>query len=243
MKRLWKLSLATLLAAGLLVCAAGAAGLTRSELEIEERESGFFFQAKTNRPERKGLTLECRLDWLPEGFEQQSDQQGEYSQSVFYADQKGKRTIHFEQLSESSSILVQSREGDTLERIAVNGKPGGLIWLAEDKGKDLNLIWYDTEAESYFSMLTHGLTEEELFRGAESVDVRNKFHSPVFAETGLICDCNRGSFQPASMAKLAKTIDRDSPNQRGTRWIYSYLYQCNSCQIMLYRHVPAIPVE
>ncbi|MCI8933677.1 MAG: DUF4367 domain-containing protein [Clostridiaceae bacterium] len=242
MKKLWKSGLLSLLTIGLLVSTAGAVGGTRSGLDIEQRVNGFFFQARTNRPERQSLILECRLSWLPEDFEQQKAQLYEYSYSVFYTDQEGKRTIQFEQLTESSSILLQSRKGDKLERVMVKGKPGGLIRLVEGK-EDLNLIWYDTEAESYFSMLTHGLTEEELFRAAESVDVRNKFHSPVFAETGLICDCNRGSFQPASMAKLAKTIDRDSPNQRGTRWIYSYLYQCNSCQMMLYRHVPAIPVE
>ncbi len=242
MKKLWKSGLLSLLTIGLLVSTAGAVGGTRSGLDIEQRVNGFFFQARTNRPERQSLILECRLSWLPEDFEQQKAQLYEYSYSVFYTDQEGKRTIQFEQLTESSSILLQSRKGDKLERVTVKGKPGGLIRLAEGK-EDLNLIWYDTEAESYFSMLTHGLTEEELFRAAESVDVRNKFHSPVFAETGLICDCNRGSFQPASMAKLAKTIDRDSPNQRGTRWIYSYLYQCNLCQMMLYRHVPAISVE
>ena len=242
MKKLWKSGLLSLLTIGLLVSTAGAVGGTRPGLDIEQRVNGFFFQARTNRPERQSLILECRLSWLPEDFEQQKAQLYEYSYSVFYTDQEGKRTIQFEQLTESSSILLQSRKGDKLERVMVKGKPGGLIRLVEGK-EDLNLIWYDTEAESYFSMLTHGLTEEELFRAAESVDVRNKFHSPVFAETGLICDCNRGSFQPASMAKLAKTIDRDSPNQRGTRWIYSYLYQCNSCQMMLYRHVPAIPVE
>lgn len=242
MKKLWKSGLLSLLTIGLLVSTAGAVGGTRSGLDIEQRVNGFFFQARINRPERQSLILECRLSWLPEDFEQQKAQLYEYSYSVFYTDQEGKRTIQFEQLTESSSILLQSRKGDKLERVMVKGKPGGLIRLVEGK-EDLNLIWYDTEAESYFSMLTHGLTEEELFRAAESVDVRNKFHSPVFAETGLICDCNRGSFQPASMAKLAKTIDRDSPNQRGTRWIYSYLYQCNSCQMMLYRHVPAIPVE
>ena len=242
MKKLWKSGLLSLLTIGLLVSTAGAVGGTRSGLDIEQRVNGYFFQARTNRPERQSLILECRLSWLPEDFEQQKAQLYEYSYSVFYTDQEGKRTIQFEQLTESSSILLQSRKGDKLERVMVKGKPGGLIRLVEGK-EDLNLIWYDTEAESYFSMLTHGLTEEELFRAAESVDVRNKFHSPVFAETGLICDCNRGSFQPASMAKLAKTIDRDSPNQRGTRWIYSYLYQCNSCQMMLYRHVPAIPVE
>ncbi len=242
MKKLWKSGLLSLLTIGLLVSTAGAVGGTRSGLDIEQRVNGFFFQARTNRPERQSLILECRLSWLPEDFEQQKAQLYEYSYSVFYTDQEGKRTIQFEQLTESSSILLQSRKGDKLERVMVKGKPGGLIRLVEGK-EDLNLIWYDTEAESYFSMLTHGLTEEELFRAAERVDVRNKFHSPVFAETGLICDCNRGSFQPASMAKLAKTIDRDSPNQRGTRWIYSYLYQCNSCQMMLYRHVPAIPVE
>ena len=242
MKKLWKSGLLALLLAGLLVSAAGAAGGIRSGLDIEQRANGFFFQARTNRSERQGLILECRLSWLPEDFEQQKSQQYEYSNSVFYADPEGKRTIQFEQLTESSSILVQSQKGDKLERVTVKGKPGGLIHLAEGK-KDFNLIWYDTEAESYFSMLTHGLTEEELFQAAQSVDVRNKFYSPVFAEAGLICDCSRGSFQPASAAKLAKTIDRDSPNQRGTRWIYSYLYRCNSCQRMLYRHVSAIPVE
>lgn len=242
MKKLWKSGLLSLLAIGLLVSTAGAVGGTRSGLDIEQRANGFFFQARTNRPERQSLILECRLSWLPEDFEQQKAQLYECSYSVFYTDQEGKRTIQFEQLTETSSILLQSQKGDKLERVTVKGKPGGLIRLAEGK-ENLNLIWYDTEAESYFSMLTHGLTEEELFQAARSVDVRNKFHSPVFAETGLICDCNRGSFQPASMAKLAKTIDRDSPNQRGTRWIYSYLYQCDSCRRMLYRHVPAIPVE
>lgn len=242
MKKLWRCGMAALLA-GLLACAAGAAGLTRSELKIEERESGFFFQAKTNRPERKGLALECRLNWLPEGLEQQSDQQGEYSQSVFYADREGKRTIRFEQLSESSSILIQSREGDALERTVVNGKPGGLIRLAEGKGRNFNLIWYDAEAESYFSMLTRGLTQEELFQAAQSVDVRNKFEIQEIPGFGLHECCCGGTFWQKRRPQLQKTIDRDSPDQQGTKWVYGFQYVCDSCNWHIDIFRPAIPVD
>lgn len=242
MKKLWKLSLAMLLA-GVLACAASAAELTRSGLDIEQRANGFFFQAKTNRPARKGLTLECRLNWLPEGLEQQGDQQGEYSQSVFYADKEGKRTIHFEQLTESSSILVQSRKGDALEKTAIKGKPGALIRLAEGKEKDLNLIWYDTEAESYFSMLTHGLTEEELFQAAQSVDVRNKFEIQEIPGFGLHeCHCG-GTFWQKRRPQLQKTIDRDSPNQQGTKWVYGFQYVCDGCNWHIDIFRPAIPAE
>ena len=87
MKKLWKSGLLSLLTIGLLVSTAGAVGGTRSGLDIEQRVNGFFFQARTNRPERQSLILECRLSWLPEDFEQQKAQLYEYSYSVFYTDQ------------------------------------------------------------------------------------------------------------------------------------------------------------
>lgn len=242
MKKLWKSGLLALLLAGLLVSAAGAAGGIRSGLDIEQRANGFFFQARTNRSEKQGLILECRLSWLPEDFEQQKSQQYEYSNSVFYADPEGKRTIQFEQLTESSSILVQSQKGDKLERVTVKGKPGGLIHLAEGK-KDFNLIWYDTEAESYFSMLTHGLTEEELFQAAQSVDVRNKFEIMEIPGLGLHdCACG-GTFWPFRRPILQKTIDKNSPDRQGIAWIYCFQYVCDGCNWHIDIFRPAIPVE
>lgn len=242
MKKLWKSGLLSLLAIGLLVSTAGAAGLVRSGLDIEQRANGFFFQARTNRPERKGLLLECRLSWLPEDFEEQKIQSYEYSRSVSYADREGKRTIQFEQLSESSSILVQSQKGDKLERVTVKGKPGGLIHLAESR-EDLNLIWYDAEAESYFSMLTHGLAEEELFQAAQSVDVRNKFEVDEIPGFGFHdCPCG-GTFWQFRRPLLQKTIDKNSPDRQGVAWIYCFQYICDGCNWHIDIFRPAVPVD
>lgn len=242
MKKLWKRGITALLAAGMLASATGAAGIIRSDLKIEQRDNGFFFQAHTNRQDYKGLLLECRLNWLPEGLEPQSSQQQDGGHSVFYADQKGNRRIRFEQLSESAAVLVQSQKGDKIERVTVKGKPGGLISLAEGKGQDFNLIWYDTEAESYFSMLTHGLTREELFQSAESVDVRNKFEIQEIPGTGYHeCPCG-GTFWPFRRPRLQKTIDRESANQQGVKWVYSIQYVCDNCNWHIDLTYPAIPI-
>lgn len=70
-----------------------------------------------------------------------------------------------------------------------------------------------------------------------------KFDMPGIPGFGLHeCGCG-GTFWQAGRPKLQKTIDRNSPNQQGVKWVYSFLYICDKCNWHINLSLPAIPVE
>lgn len=244
MKKLWKFSMAMLLVAGMLMTGSSALEVQRDTLEIEQREDGVYFWAHTSRPDYWKLDLRYRLTQLPEGFRQKSTHQGEYEQSIFYVDQKEDRAIDFRQLAESSSFLWLSQPGDALEEVRVRGYKGALITFGGTRGKSLGLIWHDSVAASYFELQTMGMTREEILEIAEGVTAESQFKPLELVDGGCNCDCG-GSFRVYKGPKLQKTIDRDSPGQRGTKWVYTIEYRCdgNCRRTRIFGSYPAIPVD
>ena len=220
MRKLLKMGLIALLAMGLLVSMAAGKDLDYWHLDTR-----------------------YRLTMLPETFEQQKPLEDEFYHSIFYFERKSGRCVDFSQLAESSGIQVMSEPGDTLERVKIDDKDGGLIVFGRGGASDFRLIWYDPEAASYFSLHTAGFTQDELIQLAESIDAESQFSPPD--ASGFApheCRCG-GTFENFRKPKLLKVIDRDSPDQQGTKWVYSFLYVCDQCNWQINFSLPAIPVE
>ncbi len=243
MRKLLKIGLMTLLTMGLLVLTAVGRDLDKPQLEIIEGTESILFQVKTGKPDYWHLDTRYRLTMLPETFEQQKPLEDEFYHSIFYFERKSGRCIDFAQLAESSGIQVMSQPSDILERVKIGDKDGGLIVFGRDRTSDFKLIWYDPEAASYFSLHTAGFTRDELIHLAESIDAESQFCAMEIPWAGFHdCVCG-GTFWQFRRPKLQKTIDRDSPNQQGTKWIYVFQYVCDGCNWHVDIFRPAIPVE
>ncbi len=81
--------------------------------------------------------------------------------------------------------------------------------------------------------------EQELITEQEEL----QFRQPIAHDGGYHCNCG-GVLRQVGEARLHRAIQRDSPNQQGVRWIYSFRYCCDLCQWdRIYVHTSAMPAE